>query len=68
MRIHSTRGASTLFFLGLGVVIGVIIVIFSASFMKWKNQARAARTVPPLPHPLLSHHRQARLHVTNCSS
>jgi len=55
MRIHSTRGASTLFFLGLGVVIGVIIVIFSASFMKWKNQAKAARTVPaaasPSPQP-----------------
>jgi len=55
MRKHSARGTSTLFFLGLGVVIGVIVVIFSASFMKWKNQAKAARAVPvaasPSPQP-----------------
>jgi len=55
MRTHSTRGVSTLFFLGLGVVIGVIIVVFSASFMKWKHQERAARNFPtaasPSPQP-----------------
>ncbi|GEM_PF-779980 len=55
MRTCNTRGISTLFFLGLGVVIGVIIVIFSASFMKWKSQAKATRAVAvaasPSPQP-----------------
>jgi YHS domain-containing protein len=41
MRHHKKRGLSTIFFLATGIVIGVIIVILSASIIKWKQSARS---------------------------
>jgi len=41
MRHHKNRGLSTIFFLATGIVIGVIIVILTASIIKWKQSPRA---------------------------
>jgi YHS domain-containing protein len=52
--IRKDRGLSTIFFLAMGIIIGVIIVVLSASLIKWRLSSNPVKHAASSPIPAAS--------------